>query len=200
MIPLKQALTIIQGDTFDFPVHWETSTFEYIPIIGITQAAPAVVSATSHGVPDGWRVAIVSCKGMTQINAENSPPRDSDLIITKVLTSDTLELNSVNASEYKAWTSGGYVQYYIPQDLTDYIARMDIKDKVGGTVLLALDTTNNRIVIDNAAKTITLHIDATDTAAITWKTGTYDLELEDAAGVVTNLMYGTVKIIREVTS
>ncbi|MBK8773003.1 MAG: hypothetical protein IPM06_21580 [Rhizobiales bacterium] len=57
---------------------------------------------------------------------------------------------------------------------------MSIKDVVGGTELLRLDTTNARIALDNAAKTIALTISAADTAAITWLEGVYDLELVSA--------------------
>jgi hypothetical protein len=136
---------------------------------------------------------------MTQINASN-PPKDSEYVPATVLTAGTIELNTVNAAEYKAYISGGYVQYNTPQDLTSYVARMSIKDKVGGTELMALTTANSRILIDNTTKTITLEIDAVDTAAITWKAGTYDLELESPSGVVTALMYGAVKVTKEVTT
>lgn len=199
MAPIQKSLTILQGKTYELPIHWEVEPIVYKAITGITQTAPAVVTCVGNGVPDGWRVAIVSCKGMTQINAKNSPPKDSDYVIAKVLTSDSLELNTVNASEFKAYSSGGYVQYNTPQDLTGYIARMDIKDKVGGTVLMSLTTENLRILLNNTTKTIKLDIDATDTAAITWKKGVYDLELESPSGVVTALMFGTVTVTNEVT-
>jgi len=200
MSPLKKNdLTLLQGRTFNHTVKWEIEPVVYKPITGITQSAPCVVTATGHGVPDGWRVAIVSVKGMTQINA-STPPKDSEYVVAKVLTDNTIELNTVNAAEYKAYTSGGYVQYNTPQDLTGYVARMSIKDKVGGTELMALDTTNLRILIDNTTKTIKLDIDALDTAAITWKRGIYDLELESPAGVVTALMFGNVTVTNEVTT
>jgi hypothetical protein len=199
MSPIKKDLTILQGRTFSYPLKWEIEPIVYKPITGITQAAPCIVTAVGHGLPDGWRVVIVSVKGMTQINASN-PPKDNEYVVAKVLTADTIELNTVNAAEYKAYTSGGYVQYNTPQDLTSYIARMSIKDKVGGTELMSLTTTNSRILIDNTTKTIKLDIDALDTAAITWKRGIYDLELESPAGVVTALMFGTVTVTNEVTT
>lgn len=258
MAPLKQTLSILQGKTFEKVIHWETDPIVYKAITGIAQVAPAVVTCVGHGVPDGWRVAIVSVKGMTQINTKNSPPKDSDYVIAKKLSTDTLELNTVNAAGYSAWASGGYVQYNTPQDLTGYVARMSIKDKINaltaniwqgttvyaagqyivltdqsvlvcdtagtsgateptaagidGTVvwiavasyngsreLLRLTNTNSRITLDNTTKTIALTISAADTAAITWKKGIYDLELESSSGVVTALMSGTVTMTKEVT-
>lgn len=133
MIPVKKDLTILRGKTFDLPIKWETDVFSYAAITGITNSAPCIVTAPSHGVPDGWRVALVSVKGMTQINAKNSPPKDSDYIVAKLLTSSTVELNTVNSANYKPWTSGGYLQFHAPQDLTNYAARMSIKDKIAST-------------------------------------------------------------------
>ena len=83
--------------------------------------------------------------------------------------------------------------------LTSYTARMSIKDKVGGTELLSLTTEGLQIIVDNSSKTIKLDLDATETAAITWKKGVYDLELVSPGGVVTALLYGSVSVTPEVT-
>lgn len=200
MVPLKKDITILQGKTFELPVKWETDELVYAPISAITQAAPCVVTATSHGVPDGWYVAVVSVKGMTQINAAGTPPKDSDYKVATVLTDNTLELNNVNSSSYKAYTSGGYIQYRAPHELAGYSARMSIKDKTGGTELLSLTTENLRILIDDATKTIKLDLDAADTANIAWKKGVYDLELVSPGGVVTALLYGSVTVTPEITT
>lgn len=200
MAPIEQNLTILQGKTFEAVVKWETEPVVYKAITGITQAAPARITCVGHGVPNGWRVAVVSAKGMTQINAENSPPRSSEYVPATVIDSDTLDLNSVNSSLFKPYTSGGYVQYYTPKDLTGYTARMTIKDEIGGTALLSLTTANSRIALDNTAKTITLTVDAADTETIDWTTGVYDLELVGSDGSVTALMYGTVSVSEEVTT
>lgn len=195
-----QNLIIRKGSTYQQIVRWETPPIVYKPITGISQAAPAVVTAATHGVPDGWRVAIVSVKGMTQINALNSPPKDKDYHKATVGNANAITLNDVNSSDYKTYTSGGYVQYNTPKDMTGYSARMSIKDKVGGTELLRLDTIGGKIVIDNTAKTITLALTATQTAAITFTKGVYDLEMVSAVGDVTPLMKGSVTIEAEVTT
>ena len=198
-IPLKKNLVIQQGKTFNLPVRWEIEPILYKPITGITQAAPAIVSCPGHLIPDGWRVAVVSVAGMTQINARNSPPRDSDYVIATVRDADSIELNTVNSSHYKPYQSGGYLQCYTPQELGNYTARMSIKDRVGGTELLSLTTEDGRIILDNTNKTITLMIDAEDTALMV-KNGVYDLELLSAGGVVTALLYGSVTVTPEVTT
>lgn len=197
---MKQDLEILQGKTFSYLVRWETAPIVYKAITGITKAAPCVLTVTGHGVPDGWRVAVISVKGMTEINATNDPPKDSEYEIATVVDANTIELNKVSSANYKAYTSGGYVMYNTPVDLTGFTARMTIKDKVGGTELMALTTGNGRIVIDEANFKITLLVSATDTAAIAWKKGVYDLELESPTGVVTSLMDGKITVSLEVTT
>lgn len=196
----EQDLVIRKGETWQRIVRWETTPWVFKAITGITAAAPAVVTAVGHAAPDGWRVAVVSAGGMRQINAKHNPPWSNEFHKARVLTANTLELNEVNSAGYNAYTSGGYVQYYTPVDLAGFTARMSIKDKVEGTVLLSLTTTNGRIAIDNTAKTITLTISATDTAAIDWTEGVYDLEMIDPSGVVTPLLSGIITIQDEVTT
>jgi len=195
-----QDITITKGKTFSRVLRWESGPIVYKPITGITLAAPAVVSAAAHGVPDGWRVTIVSALGMRQINAKNDPPRTTDYHKATVLSAGTIELNDVNSAGFDAWTSGGYVQYNTPVDLAGYTARMQIRASLEATAfLIELTTTNGRIVIDNALKTITITISAIDTAAITWKSGVYDLELISAGLVVTQLLSGVVTVVEEAT-
>lgn len=195
-----------KGKTFSRVLRWETGPIVYKAITGITKAAPAVVTAVGHGAPDGWRVAIVSIPrtSMYEINAKNAPPQDLDYHDAKVLTSSTIELNDVNSSEFHTWSSGGYVQYNTPQDLTGYTARMQIRDTTESTtILLSLNTNppgpDSRITLDNTAKTISLVIDAVTTAALTFSAGVYDLELVSAGGIVTQLLKGAITVEEEVT-
>ena len=191
---------ILQGKTFGQLLRWEAPPIIYKPITAITQTAPVGITSTAHGIPNGWRVAVVSVKGMVQINAPSSPPKDKDFRQATVVDANTVQLNEVNAAEFKAYISGGYLQFNTPVDLAGFTARMSIKDEIGGTELLRLDTTNNRIVIDNAAKTISLTIDAATTEDITFKKGIYDLEMVSASGVVTALLTGAISVTREVTT
>lgn len=195
-------LEIVKGSTFSVPLQWEDDRIVYKPISAITKSAPMVISALLHGVPDGWRVAIVSVKGMKEINSElDAKGRPKTYHSATILTGDTIELNSVNSADFTAYMSGGYVQYNAPVDLTGFIARMNIKDKVGGTLLLSLTTLNGGIVIDNVTKTITLVISAAATAALPWKKGVFDLEMESTSGIVTKLVSnGQVTVSDEVTT
>jgi hypothetical protein len=193
----KHDITIAMGKTLVKTLRWEAPPIIYRPITGITQSAPVTITCPTHGVPTGWRVAVVSVKGMTDINAENTPPKAKDYHKASAVDGDTLTINDINSSGYKAYTTGGYVQYNTPVDMTGFTARMQIKDRVGGTVLLDVSP---YIALDNSEKKITITIPAAITEAITFTKGVYDLEMASPAGVVTELLSGSVVVTKEVTT
>lgn len=87
-----------------------------------------------------------------------------------------------------------------PVDLTGCTARMQVRAKIGAsTPLLTLTTENGGISLGGTAGTINLLIDAEDTAALSWTSGVYDLEIVHPGGQVRRLMYGSVVVSPEVT-
>lgn len=195
-----QDITIVKGATFSRVLRWESTPYVYKAITAITKAAPASITSTAHGVPDGWRVAIVSVQGMRQINAKNTPPRATDFHKATKTSADVIALNDVNSAEYDAWTSGGYIMYYTPVSLSGYTARMQIRPTAEDTAtpLVSLVSPTD-IVMDDTTKTITITIAASVTAAYTFLSGVYDLELVSAGSVVTKLLSGNVTVEAEVT-
>jgi hypothetical protein len=205
MAAKKQNFVILQGETFQRVIRWETLPYIYKAISAITQAAPVQITSSSHGLVSGWRAAVVSVRGMSEINAKYSPPRESEFKQVTRISDNSLSINDVNSSDFSAYASGGYLQYFTPVDLSGYTAKMEIKDRVGGTVLLTLgsevvDDPQQRITLDNANHTINLSINATDTAALTWTKGVYDLELTGPTGAVTRIFTGSVSVSKEVTT
>lgn len=194
---MKEVL-ISKGKTFTLVVRWETEPLirKAITAISFATGAPRL-TVSNHGIPDGWRGAIYGVKGPKELNAKNSPPRSTDYQTLTVIDANTIELNGVtpvdeNGNDWPAYVSGGFVQFYTPQSLSGYTARMDIKDKIGGTVWASsevADAPNDiiDITVSDATKTITMTIDATDTAALTAKKGVADLEMVSSGGVVTKL-------------
>jgi len=197
----KLNLQIRQGETFQRIIRWETPPFVYKTISAITQTAPARLTVPTHGLTTGWRAVVVSANGMEEINAVNTPPRENEYRQVTVVDPNTLDFNTVNSADYTAYVDGGYLQYYTPVDLTGYTAEMDIRDKVGGTVLFTLSTdTDARIVIDPSAKTITMNVSAADTTLITWTRGVYDLEMYAPSGATTTIFSGNVSVVKQVTT
>jgi hypothetical protein len=85
-------------------------------------------------------------------------------------------------------------------DLTGCTARMQIRAKIADTAALkSLTTENGGIALGGAAGTVTIFLSATDTAAIAWKSGVYDLEIVFASGDVRRLLSGSVSVSPEVT-
>lgn len=195
----KRDFSIIQGKTFEQIIRWETEPFIYKAISAIARTAPVRITAAGHGLTDGWRVAVASVRGMTELNTTNTPPQDDDFRRCTVVDADTIEFNEVNASEFAAYASGGYLQFYTPMSLAGCTARMTIKNKAGGAALLSLTTENGRIALNDVAKTITLLIEDEDTSAMTTN-GVYDLELEDADGKVYGICFGAIKVTKEITA
>ena len=137
----RQDFIIEQGKTFSQMIRWETSPIIYRPITGITQAAPAAITAAGHGIPTGWRVAVVSAMGMTQINSPvDSRQRPTIYHQATVVDVNTVTLNDVNSANYSAWISGGYIRLNTPTSLTGFTARMTIKDSIAVPNLLVCTT------------------------------------------------------------
>lgn len=85
-------------------------------------------------------------------------------------------------------------------DLTGCTARMQIRsDIASATPLVTLTTENGGIALGGVAGTIEIIITAAATAAFTWTTGVYDLEVVLANGDVRRLVYGAVSVSPEVT-
>nr|WP_279088472.1 hypothetical protein [Comamonas thiooxydans] len=88
----------------------------------------------------------------------------------------------------------------VPVDLTGCKARAQIREELQSEpVLLELTTENQRIVLGGPTGEIRFLVNATDTAALDWYTGVYDLEIEFPDGKVVRRMAGSVVVSPEVT-
>lgn len=190
----KINLEIPQGRTFSQVLRWGQSRLAYRQIQGATKAAPCVIHAPGHGLPDGWPFRISDCRGMEELNADRH-------YRATVIDEDHIELNDVNAVSFGAYGGGGILTYNMPVDLAAIqSAAMQVRKQINSSeVLLSLTTGNGGIVLDNVEKTVTLQAGAVQTAALSWLEGVYDVETTSAGGIVLPLAYGAVKVLREVT-
>ena len=84
-------------------------------------------------------------------------------------------------------------------DLTGYTGRLQIRANIAATdVLISLTTENGGITITQLTGKIELLITATATAAITWSSAVYDLEMVQGSEVY-RLIAGNVSVSKEVT-
>lgn len=64
-----------------------------------------------------------------------------------------------------------------PVNLTGYTAKLQIRDRKGGSVLYDTFTEIDGLTLGGAAGTIAIHIEAADTAVYTFARAAYDLKL-----------------------
>lgn len=192
--PIKLNFKVYQGSTFSEILRWESSKKVYKQISNITNAAPCIITSTGHEVPNGWRVKVTNVVGMSDINSTDT----YHVVIAK--DTDTLELNSINSIGYKPYTSGGIIEYNEPVDLEGYTAKLQIREKIDSTsVIKELTTENGGIIVDSISKFINIEISATDTAAFSFMSAVYSLELTSPNGKVTQLANGSLTLVKEVT-
>lgn len=191
-LPTKVNYKIYQGSTFTEVLRFESDVRAYVPITAIFNTAPMQLTAASHGLVTGWRTKISNVVGMTEVNS-------LDYIIATVIDANTISFNSINATGFKTYSSGGTLEYNMPVSLSGVTARMHIRQKLTDTETLAeLTTENGKIVINNTTKSITLNIPASETTLYTFKSAVYSLELLEGT-TVTPFIYGTITLDKEVT-
>ena len=196
MTPAKINYKIYQGSTFKEVYRWESQTKQYANITAITKAAPCVITAPAHTIPQGWRVRVTGVSGMKEINMV---AEDSYYIATSVATNQ-VTLNQINSSNYTTYTSGGVLEWNYPISLVGYTAKMQIRETVDSpTVILELTHLNGGIILDTTNYTITVTMTSTQTAAFSFPTAVYSLELTDSSGNVITFIQGNLTLIAEVT-
>ena len=190
---IKETFCVNRGATFVKRFMWDNGVLVSTPITAITQAAPVVVTAASHGLVNGWRAAVVSVGGMVALNSQNYPPKISDLKPITVVDANNVQFDDVNSADFVAYTSGGFLISRQAVSLAGATATMNIRTAPqSGTILKTLTSSPAAgITLDDSAKTITVTF---DTLAETWDFGYFDLEVTQASGVIVEISNGTIQI------
>jgi len=88
----------------------------------------------------------------------------------------------------------------LPVDLTGCTARMHMRASIDSpTVLLGLSTDDGTITLGGTAGTVDMDLTNVVTAAVSWTSAVYDLEIVFPSGQVRRLLKGPVAVDREVT-
>lgn len=197
MQPAKINYKIYQGSTFQESYRWESQTKVYVPIQAIQKSAPCVITTTvAHGIPLGWRFRVVGAGGMKEINSIGD-----NYYLSTSTTVNTITTNQTNSLQYTAYTSGGVVEYNQPVPLTNYSARMQIRETVDSETVIYSTTsgTGGHIVINLQASTITINIPASVTQTFDFTTAVYSLELYEPGGLVVPFLVGNLTLVPEIT-
>jgi len=126
--------------------------------------------------------------------AEELPPVAGDLNIT-------IEQGATFQLPAQISTGGLIADGGSPVDLTGCTIRMHIRKRITDEIpLLSLSTGTGQIVAaDPVDGSFVVTITDEVTAAITWTSAVYDLEVETAGGTVKRYLQGKVKVSKEVT-
>lgn len=181
----KLNLTIRRGASSDIPIRIETDELIYRPITAMTRSAPLQITATAHGLPNGWRAAIQNAGGSSEINLPWDRLRDADLRKIAWIDADHFTFPEINSSSWRTYTSGGQVVYYQPLDLSAFSsASMDVRAAVDGSLLAHYNTTDGTLEIDSTASAIWLRLTETETESLPADDLVFDVELTRNAGGV----------------
>ena len=194
-------ITIRRGSTFRWVLRVEQPQAVYIPITAIDKSAPVRLHAAGHGLADGRRFLVTGAKGLTLLNAKNSPPRATDYHRAKVVDQDTIEVNAINATAAGLYTGGGILQYNAHLDLTGYNIRMQARETIDATTtVFDASTTDGKIVIAPGGESALLTLPDILTSAITASSAVYDVEFVAPDGSVPIVMpQANITFIGEVT-
>lgn len=196
--PAKVNLKIYQGATFKQVFRWESETKVYAAISAIAKSAPVRITLADpvQVPPLGWRVWVVGVLGMKEINNTE----DNYYLVTNV-ADGVVEINSVNASQFGTYTTGGHLVYNQPVPLGSFSsARLQVRKKVTDVEpLLSITSENGEILLDSITKEIKVIISAEKTAQLDFTIGVYDLELVDLEGAVVRFAQGQISLSDEVT-
>lgn len=188
-------LTIIQGATFNKSFNWYGGGKVCKLVENLVPGCPTQITITAHGLPSlsDTPVFISHVKGATRANTKKNMS-----VLASYIDADNFYIDADTvAQEYEAST--GLLTYFAPTDLTNYTARMHIREDVDSdTTILELVSPTN-ITISAADGRITITITDDVTAGLDFDYAVYDLELEDDTGVTTRLLAGDVELCKEVT-
>jgi len=178
----KLNLSIRRGATNIVPVRIESSMWGYANITAVAQSAPLRITAPTHGLPDGWRAAIMNVKSVGEFAATNNPPKDSERGRITLVDVNTVEFNAINGAAFRAYTSGGQLAYRTPLDLAPYNGvRMDVKSKVGGDVLASF-TLGNGLRLDSALSAVWFEPTVEQSLMLPANNYVFDIELLRTGG------------------
>lgn len=191
--PQRLDITIQQGATWADSLQWMQERKTYKVISAAPQLVPVRLTVTGHGVPDGWPVFISGVAGAVELNS----PDPAEPYTAALIDANTVELVNVNGEDFGTFTSGGYLEYYTPYDLSTYTeATLIIRASQGSaTVLDTLTKTGGQITFDNTLKLINYGRTSTLTAGYVWVSDAwYDLDLTHSSGRIDRVSYGIARL------
>ncbi len=185
-------LTLVRGKTLNRIFQYAASQLEYIPVLDVSKTSPLTLQlASPHGLSSGWLARV---QGVSSPSEMNTP--ENTYWPVRVTGSSEVEFNEVDGALWQAYEPGvskGHLVFRHPIDLTNWVFRMHVRDRIGGTVLLSLssapeDTADGEIQVMSGESAFMLKLTAEQTKNLSWNSGVYDLEAIQPDGTVVALI------------
>ena len=198
IVPKEHDIEIKQGSQFQDAFHWYGGGILCASIEAVTEGCPTIVQVTGHGLPSISETPIY-IRNVRGARSLNSGSLECDMAKATYVDVDNFSVKVDTGNErYKS--DSGSIEWYQPKDLTDWTARMQIREKIDDIApLVSLTSDAGDIVISIPDARITFTIGTTTTEGLDFVEGVYDLELVDPAGEAITLLEGKVTLRKEVT-
>ena len=183
-------LRIAQGTTYTQVFRWGVEPLVYKPVSAMVSLTPLTLTATAHGLPANWSVAFANL-GFDELKADEWPPDADDFYEATTVDVDTVSFNEIDAGRLTGtYAAGASLVYMTPAPLAGATASFTVYD-ASGTLVLTVAA-----VLDDTAKTISVTISDTQTAALDVGSYTYALTATDSGGIVTLLGTGDIDLFK----
>lgn len=190
-------LRLVRGKTCEQVLLYADTRLRYLPIEAMPSQAPVRLTLTAHAIPDNWPVRVQGVTAPAELNTKAGMA-----VRATVVDADTVELNSLDATTWAAFVASGHLVFQAPVDLTGWKARMHIRDKVGGNLLMSLssdpaDEADGEIQVDVVNSAFVIKLSAAQTAGLPWNSGVYDLEAIRPDGAVVGVLAPSPVIVEQ---
>lgn len=186
----EHPIQIPAGRDYEITLRPTTTQIIYKPISAIPAAAPARLTVTAHGVPNGWPV---QAKG----KREASPLIDLGAQYATVIDANTIELNALESLDWPAYTSGDAVlAYNEPMSLTGFTFALSVRElATDATAIFTISSAGGQITVVNSV--LLMMVPNAMSALLTDKRYTYTLEAtETATSKKFLVLYGPITVVR----
>lgn len=188
MQPACIPLRLVRGATYRDTRRFMQPRREYRDISAVEPTAPLRLSVPGHGLAGDWLAWVAGVTGFSDLN--RAPGRQSPHRV-EVIDDNTLEINAISGVGQKP--AGGQLIYQPAVDLAGATARLVVREREeGGAVLLELTTGTG--ITAGGPGALVIEVSAADTAAITWASGWYHLDVTFPDGTVSRFFRGAVAV------
>lgn len=198
-LPKVEDIEIIQGARFLKSLHWYGGGKTYDTIDDVTVGHPTIIQVTSHGLPSASPTPIIIGGVKSTARVLNTGTRECDMVQATYIDNNTFSVPVPTVGKvYEA--NSGYIEWYTPKDLTNYSARMQIRENIDDTTpLVSLTSGAGDITISLTDARITVIVATAITETLDFVEGVYDLEMVDVNDEATRILEGKVTLRDEVT-